>query len=117
VKPRVSVVVTARDEGEQIVRCVERILEAVHLPCEVLVVYDTPDDSTAAWVEKCAAEDSRVKPVLNTVGAGPAGAIRAGFEAAAGGVVVVTMASSKEAWSSPAPPATATAAARSAAPG
>jgi dolichol-phosphate mannosyltransferase len=92
VKPRVSVVVTARDEGEQIVRCVERILEAVHLPCEVLVVYDTPDDSTAAWVEKCAAEDSRVKPVLNTVGAGPAGAIRAGFDAAAGGVVVVTMA-------------------------
>jgi len=92
VKPRVSVVVTARDEGEQIVRCVERILEAVHLPCEVLVVYDTPDDSTAAWVEKCAAEDSRVRPVLNNVGAGPAGAIRAGFDAAAAEVVVVTMA-------------------------
>ena len=45
-RSRVSVGVTAYNEGEQIVPCLDRILEAVTLPCEVLVVYDTPDDTT-----------------------------------------------------------------------
>lgn len=90
--PRVSVVVTAHDEGEQIVPCLDRILEGVRLPCEVLVVYDTPDDTTAPWVQKYAGADSRVRPLLNQVAPGPAGAIRAGFAAAEADVVVVTMA-------------------------
>ena len=44
-EPRVSIIVTAYDEGEQIVTCLDRILEAVTIPCEVLVVYDRPDDT------------------------------------------------------------------------
>jgi dolichol-phosphate mannosyltransferase len=92
VKPRVSVVVTAHNEGEQIVKCLDRIIEAVHLPSEVLVVYDMPDDTTAPWVQKYARDESRVRPVLNQIGPGPACAIRAGFDAAQADVVVVTMA-------------------------
>ena len=91
-KERVSVVVTAHDEGEQIVPCLDRILEAVKLPSEVLVVYDNPDDTTAPWVQKYARDDVRVRPLLNEIGPGPACAIRAGFEAAQADVVVVTMA-------------------------
>jgi len=92
VKPRVSIVVTAYNEGEAITPYLERLLESVTLPCEVLVVYDSPDDTTAPWVEKYARGDARVVPTLNTYGRGPARAIRFGFDHAQADVVVVTMA-------------------------
>jgi dolichol-phosphate mannosyltransferase len=91
-KPRVSVVVTAKDEGESIVDCLHRITEAVTLPCEVLVVCDSPDDTTVPWVEKVAREDGRIRLALNTYGRGPAKAIHYGIDAASADVVVVTMA-------------------------
>lgn len=90
--PRVSVVVTAYNEGDGIVACLDRILEAVTLPCEVLVVYDSPDDTTAPYAERYAESDRRVVPSLNQYGRGPARAIRWGFDHARAGVVVVTMA-------------------------
>jgi glycosyltransferase involved in cell wall biosynthesis len=92
VKPQVSVIVLAYNEGEAIVPCLERILASVQLPCEVLVVYDSPDDTTVPWVKKCQRADLRVVPVLNAYGRGPARAIRYGFAQAAADVVVVTMA-------------------------
>jgi glycosyltransferase involved in cell wall biosynthesis len=91
-KPRVSVVVTAREEGEAITDVLARITEAVRLPCEVLVVCDSPEDTTVPWVKKYAEVDDRVRLVLNTIGPGPARAIRAGFAAANADVVAVTMA-------------------------
>ena len=69
-----------------------RLSEAVTLPCEVIVVVDSPDDSTVPYVEKYADRDSRVRVVVNDIEPGPAQAIRYGFERAEGGVVVVTMA-------------------------
>jgi glycosyltransferase involved in cell wall biosynthesis len=92
VKPQVSVVVLAHNEGEAIVPCLERILSSVQLPSEVLVVYDTPDDTTVPWIEKCQRADPRVVPVLNQFGPGPARAIRFGFTQAVSEVTVVTMA-------------------------
>lgn len=91
-KPRVSVIVTAYNEGEAIVACLDRVLDAVTLPMEALVVYDSPDDTTAPYVEKYALQDARVVPVVNTYGPGPARAIRYGVEQAKADVVVVTMA-------------------------
>jgi glycosyltransferase involved in cell wall biosynthesis len=90
--PRVSIIVTAYNEGESITPFLDRTLESVTLPCEVLVVYDSPDDSTAPWVEKYRKNDERVLPLLNTYGRGPARAIRFGFNHASADVVVVTMA-------------------------
>ena len=90
--PRVSVIVTAYNEGEEIVPCLDRITEAVQLPCEVLVVYDSPDDTTAPYVEKYAEMDDRVVPTLNTYARGPAWAIRYGIDHARAPVAVVTMA-------------------------
>jgi glycosyltransferase involved in cell wall biosynthesis len=86
------VIITAYNEGEEIVACLDRVLEAVTLPSEVLVVYDAPDDTTAPYVEKYARQDARVVPTLNTYGRGPALAIRYGIEQAKADVVVVTMA-------------------------
>jgi dolichol-phosphate mannosyltransferase len=91
-KPRVSVVIPVYDEGEHIVPCLDRIFEAVTLPCEVLVVYDSPDDTTAPYLEKYAREEPRLVPTLNTYGRGPAKAIRFGVDHASSDVVVVTMA-------------------------
>jgi dolichol-phosphate mannosyltransferase len=91
-KPTVSIVIPVYQEGENIVACLERILREVTLPCEVLCVHDTPDDSTVAYVQKINEEDGRVRPVLNTYGAGPANAIRFGIDAAEAAVAVVTMA-------------------------
>ncbi len=90
--PRVSIVVTAYNEGESITKYLDRLLESVTLPCEILVVFDSPDDTTASWVQKYHENDERVIPLLNTYGRGPARAIRFGFNHASADVVVVTMA-------------------------
>jgi dolichol-phosphate mannosyltransferase len=90
--PRVSIVIPSYNEGEHIVPAVARILECISLPCEVLVVYDSPDDTTAPHVLRYAESDSRVVPSVNTYGRGPAHAIRFGFDRARAPIVVVTMA-------------------------
>jgi dolichol-phosphate mannosyltransferase len=92
VKPRVSVVIPVYEEGEQVVPALDRILEGVTIPCEVLTVYDSPSDSTVPYLEKIAGEEPRVVPMLNTYGPGPARAIRFGVDHASSEVVVVTMA-------------------------
>ena len=90
--PRVSVVIPAYMEGEAIVACLVRVLEAVSLPHEILVVVDSPADSTCAAIEKGFAEDPSVVLLVNDYGRGPANAIRCGIDHAAAPVVVVTMA-------------------------
>jgi len=91
-EPRVSVVIPAYQEGENIMAVLDRVFEAVTLPCEVLVVYDTPEDSTVAYLEKYCENEERLVPTLNTIGPGPANAIRFGISRATASVVVVTMA-------------------------
>ena len=91
-RPRVSVVVPVYNEGEAVVACLDRLLESMSLPCEILVVYDSPSDTTRPHLDRYAQRDGRVVPTLNTLGRGPANAIRCGIERAAAEVVVVTMA-------------------------
>jgi glycosyltransferase involved in cell wall biosynthesis len=91
-KPRVSIVVPAYNEGAVIEEFLGRVLEAVELPCELLVVVDKPDDTTLPYVEKYARQDPRARALLNTFGPGPAQAIRFGIEHSLAEVVVVTMA-------------------------
>ena len=69
-----------------------RLLEAVELPCEIVVVVDSPEDSTVSYVEKYARKDDRVRLLVNDVDPGPARAIRLGIAHASAPVVVVTMA-------------------------
>jgi dolichol-phosphate mannosyltransferase len=92
VSPRVSIVIPVYNEGDGATPVIKRILESVGLPCEILVVFDAPDDSTVPHLEKLAVEHPQVRPTLNTLGRGPAFAIRAGIMAAISPVVVVTMA-------------------------
>ncbi len=87
---RVSIVIPAFNEGEAIVPVLDRIVEAVSLPFEVLIVVDFPEDTTVPVVESYGNE--HVRTVVNTYGRGPANAIRYGIDAAEGSVLVVTMA-------------------------
>ena len=44
--PRVSVVIPVYNEGDGIVTCLDRLVDAIKLPFEILVVFDSPDDTT-----------------------------------------------------------------------
>jgi dolichol-phosphate mannosyltransferase len=90
--PRVSVVIPAYNEGEAIISVLDRLFEAVTLPCEVLVVVDFEEDSTVPVVHQYAKEEPRLRGLVQTYGGGPANAIRYGFDHATAPVVVVTMA-------------------------
>ena len=90
--PRVSVVIPVYNEGEAIIPCLDRLFDGVRLPCEVLVVFDDPADTTVPYLEKYAEAEPRVIPVHNTDGKGPARAIRFGIQRAHAKVAVVTMA-------------------------
>jgi dolichol-phosphate mannosyltransferase len=92
VTPRVSIVIPVYNEGDGVTPVIRRILECVQLPCEILVVYDTPDDSTVPHLESLVSDFPAVRPILNFLGSGPAFAIRTGIAEAKSSVVVVTMA-------------------------
>jgi len=91
-RPRVSVVVPAYNEGEDVLSVLDRLFESVRLPCEVLVVVDSADDTTIPVAEEYALKEPRLKYLVNTYGPGPANAIRYGIDAADAPVAVVTMA-------------------------
>jgi glycosyltransferase involved in cell wall biosynthesis len=88
----VSIVVPVYNEGSLVVPLLERLLESVALPCEVLAVYDSMEDTTRPHLEKMAESEPRLRPTLNAFEAGPAQALRFGFSQAKAPVVVVTMA-------------------------
>jgi dolichol-phosphate mannosyltransferase len=91
-RPRVSIVVPAYNEGENVLPVLDRLFESVRLPCEVLVVVDTPNDTTVPVAQEYELKEPRLKCLVNTYGRGPANAIRFGIDAATAPVTVVTMA-------------------------
>lgn len=89
---RLSVVVPVYNEGEAIVPFLDRLFDGITMPCEVLAVFDSPDDTTVPYLEKYADDETRLQPTLNTYGPGPAHALRYGIDQAQAPVMVVTMA-------------------------
>ena len=90
--PRVSVVIPAYNEGENIVAPLARLIEGVQLDFEVVVVVDFPEDTTIPVIERLSQAEPRIRVVVSTYGRGPANAIRFGIDAAIAPTVVVTMA-------------------------
>lgn len=90
---RISVVVPVYNEHENIATCLRglwRVLEGHEH--EILVVYDFDADSTLPAIAAMGDAPPSLRLIKNTIGKGAANAIRAGFAAASGDVVVTTMA-------------------------
>lgn len=89
---RASIVVPALNEGEQIRVFLERLEESVELPVEVLIVVDTPTDSTLEGISNYSASKLQIRGIVSTLPKGPANAIRHGISASLSDIVVITMA-------------------------
>jgi len=64
--PRVSVIVPARNEARNIVKCVRSVLTTSYPDCEVIVVDDHSTDGTGDLARDLAASDRRLRVVANT---------------------------------------------------
>jgi chlorobactene glucosyltransferase len=99
--PTVSVVIPARDERENIGRCVRSVLAAEYAPLDVIVVDDQSTDGTAEEATRAAAGDPRQRGVRTTpLPAGWMGkqwACAAGAAAARGEVLCFTDADTEHA--------------------
>ena len=89
---RASIIVPALNEGEQIASFLARLEESVTTPVEILVVVDTPNDSTLIGIDKYQVLRHQIRGVVSELSKGPANAIRFGISASRADIVVITMA-------------------------
>jgi dolichol-phosphate mannosyltransferase len=88
-----SIVIPVRNEAENIRKTLTALSEVVRMPAEVLIVYDDENDSTLPVVRASTPPPNvEYRLVRNTLGRGPANALKAGFAAAKGEALLVTMA-------------------------
>ena len=92
IQPRASIVVPAFNEKDNITAFLYRLDEAVTIPVEVLIVVDTPEDSTLVGLVGYSPNKISIKPLISEYPKGPSNAIRYGISKALGDVVVITMA-------------------------
>jgi glycosyltransferase involved in cell wall biosynthesis len=93
---RLSIVVPVYREGEAARATLEAVAAAAPGPNEILVVHDEVDDPTLPVVAEVALRHPQVRALHNRLGRGPALAVRAGFAAATGDAVCVTMADASD---------------------
>jgi len=89
---RATIVVPALNEGRQIGLFLDRLGESVELPVEVLVVVDTPTDTTLDGIRDYQAKKHSIRGVVSQLPKGPANAIRYGISKSQSQVIVITMA-------------------------
>jgi glycosyltransferase involved in cell wall biosynthesis len=87
-----SLVVPVYNESGNIVLFLRDAEEHVHEPHEILIVYDFPEDNTLPAIQKMSPPCPSVRLVHNTLGKGVLNALKAGFAAAKGDVIIVMMA-------------------------
>jgi SAM-dependent methyltransferase len=83
-----SVVIPCHDEEDNIVECVRRV-PSLGSAMEIIVVDDGSKDGTRRRVEELMRADPRVRLVAYDTNRGKANAVRAGFEAARGDVLMI----------------------------
>jgi len=89
----ISLVLPVYNEGQNIGECLRRIERGLAgEPHEILVCYDMDEDTTLPAIAAMPDRPASVRLVKNTLGRGAPKAMRAGFAAAQGDVIVTTMA-------------------------
>lgn len=91
-----SIVVPVYREGEAARPVLSALAARAPTPHEILVVHDEPDDPTVQLVDALRGAHPQIRAVHNQLGRGPALALRAGFAAARGEAVLVTMADASD---------------------
>ena len=91
-QPELSVVLPVYNEGEAVAPVIRALVAGIHVPCEILVVYDFDEDTTVPVARALAAELSSVRPMRNDLGRGVLNAMKAGIAAARAPYVLVSMA-------------------------
>jgi dolichol-phosphate mannosyltransferase len=90
--PLLSLVVPVYNESENIVTFLRGLEAHLSEPHEILIVYDFPEDSTVPAVAAMQPPPRNVRMIHNTLGKGVLNALKAGFNASQGDVIVVMMA-------------------------
>jgi glycosyltransferase involved in cell wall biosynthesis len=88
----ISVVVPVYNEKDNIQPFVRDLERALWEPHEIVIVYDFPEDNTLPALAAMEPQNARMRLVRNTLGKGVLNALKAGFGAARGDVIVVMMA-------------------------
>jgi glycosyltransferase involved in cell wall biosynthesis len=91
-EPRVSIVLPVYNEADNITPTLERLVGALHVPSEIVVVYDFDEDTTVPVVQALQPRMPGVRLHRNDLGRGVLNAMRAGIAAARAPYVVVSMA-------------------------
>ncbi len=85
----ISVVMPAYNEEPTLRRSVQAVLDKVSELGELIVVNDGSRDRTGAIADQLAREDARVRVIHQPVNAGKTAALKAGFAASRGEIVIV----------------------------
>src|SRR5437016_500768 len=88
----ISLVVPVYQEAENIQLFLRDVQRHIQEPHETLIVYDFPEDNTLPSVAAMQPPCPNVRLIHNTLGKGVLNALKAGFKASQGDVVVVMMA-------------------------
>jgi glycosyltransferase involved in cell wall biosynthesis len=91
-QPQLSVVLPVYNEGEAVAPVIRALVQGIHVPCEILVVYDFDEDTTVPVARALAAELPAVRPLRNDLGRGVLNAMKAGIAATRAPYVLVSMA-------------------------
>src|SRR5438270_1373197 len=89
--PLLSLVVPVYNEAGNIQLFLRDLEAHVHEPYEALIVYDFPEDATLPAVAAMDPPSPHVRLIHNTLGRGVLNALKAGFQASRGDVIVVMM--------------------------
>jgi glycosyltransferase involved in cell wall biosynthesis len=92
VQLQLSVVLPVYNEGDAVAPVIRALAKGIHVPCEILVVYDFEGDTTVSVARALASEIPEVKPLRNELGRGVLNAMKSGIAASRAPYVLVSMA-------------------------
>lgn len=89
---KLSIVVPAHNEEENIAAVVEKIEHSIDIPLELIIVNDHSVDNTKGIIEELSAKYHNIKLVENNLDGGFANTVKSGFNNTTGDVVIPIMA-------------------------
>lgn len=88
-KTKLSIIIPVRNESINVKIMLRILVSALDFPHEVLVVYDSKNDTTIPIVKKVQRKNKSVRLIHNNFGKGVANAIRAGVNASNGKYILI----------------------------